>query len=92
MLDAFLEFRLFYDPPQVLRIARSNRVVALASTCRNESACAGQAPLTIASSFQRAFLMSSSKIAAVTTTSKAARCGEMVLRSKPGKGAARPSA
>jgi hypothetical protein len=37
-------------------------------------------------------LINSSKMAAVTTTSKAARCGEIELRSKPGKGVARPSA
>ena len=93
VLDAVLELGLLDDPAQIVRIAGGDFVVALAAVLpemklRVERGLADHCT----SSLQRAFLISSSKIAAVITTSKAARCGEMELRSNPGKGVARPRA
>ena len=93
VLDAFLELRFLDDPPEVVGIARGDRVVAPAAVLSEmKLRVSAGSPDHCTSSLQRACLISSSKIAAVTITSKAARWGEIVPRSKPGKGVARPRA
>jgi hypothetical protein len=91
VLDACLQLRFLDDPPQVLGVAGGDLIktpAAVLAEMKLRVECGSPDHWT--RSLQRAFLISSSKIAAVTTTSKAARWGEIAPRSYPGKGVARP--
>jgi hypothetical protein len=61
VLDACLQLRLFDDPPEVVRVSGCDLVVAPAAVIPEKRGLA----CLCTSSFQRAFLISSSKIAAV---------------------------